>query len=83
MNIAKNTSAIAHSSKLFSTKSFKSKPIFNLVPAGLPYQLPSFQLLVSLFSLLLLWTGPVRFHVFSCFFHANRISSLLLRPSLP
>jgi hypothetical protein len=83
MNIAKNTSAIAHSSKLFATKSFKAKPIFNLVPASLPRQLPSLQLSVSLFSLLLLWTGPVRFHVFLCFFHADRISSLLLRSSLP
>ncbi|KAI0279065.1 hypothetical protein BC826DRAFT_608177 [Russula brevipes] len=58
VNIAKNTSAIAQSSQLFVTKSFNAKPIFNLVPAGLPCQLPSFQLLISLFSLLLLWTGP-------------------------
>jgi len=83
VNIAKNTSAIAHSSQLFATKSFNAKPIFNLVPAGLPCQLPSFQLLISLFSLLLLWTGPVRIHVLLCSFHADRISSLLLRPSLP
>jgi hypothetical protein len=35
-------------------------PTFHLLPTSLPSQFASFKLFISLVSLLLLWTGPVR-----------------------
>ena len=69
-NIAKTLSAFTHASSYIS-KSSRSTPTFRLLPASLPSQFASSKLPVSLISLVLLWTGPVRDHMFSYFIRHN------------
>jgi hypothetical protein len=96
MHIAKIPSAFTHASRNIA-KLFRSMPTFHLLPACLPSQFASSKLPISLVSLLLLWTGPVKrlfalpFHdidvVSACHrvllnFHLVLFHSFLLRASL-
>lgn len=58
-NIAKTPSAFA---SINIAKLFRFKPTFRLLPVSLPSQFASSKLPISLVSLLLLWTGPVRYY---------------------
>ena len=60
-NVAKIPSAITHVSR-YIAKSFKSEPMLYCLPTSLSSQFASSKLLISLISLLLLWTGPVLIH---------------------
>jgi hypothetical protein len=62
--LAKIASAFTNASRTIA-KSFKSIPISHFLPASLPSWFSSFELPISLLSLLLLWTGPVRTFEFS------------------
>src|SRR5258708_6213056 len=65
MNIAKIPSAFAYASRTIA-KLFKFKPTFRCLPNCLPSQFAASKLPISLVSLLLLWTGPVRIHLSLC-----------------
>jgi hypothetical protein len=65
-NFAKTLSAFTYPSSYIS-KLFRSRPTFRPLPASLPSQIASSKLPVSLVSLILLWTGPVRDHMSSHF----------------
>ena len=80
VKVVKIPSTFTHASRYIS-KFFGFKPISGFLPARLPLRFTS-RLLVSLVSLLLLWTGPVRtMALHHC--NANNISSPPLRPSSP
>ena len=82
MNVAKIPFTFTHASRYFS-KFFRFKPIFSFLPARLPLRFTS-RSLVSLVSLVLLWTGPVRTMSLHDIHHnTNNISSPLLHPSSP
>lgn len=65
--IAKIPSAFANASRTIA-ESFKPMPISKFLPASLPSRFTSSKLPISLLSLLLLWTGPVRTYEFSLSF---------------
>jgi hypothetical protein len=67
--ITKILSAISNASRTIA-ESFKSVPFSHFLLATLPSRFPSSKLPISLLSLLLLWTGPVRTYEFSNSFDA-------------
>jgi hypothetical protein len=82
MNVAKIPSAFTHASR-YIPKSFIFRPISHFLPASLSLQFPSSRFLISLASLVLLWTGPVRAYlslrstILSTFFFSARHCVLL------